>query len=295
MQKKQAKQAIINRNNTIISRGAANNPMDVKEIQATLNRLDIRDKNGNKLAVDGNFGPLTESAVRNFQRSAGIQVTGAVGPQTRGAFSQRSSEFVGAGNTYKPHTRVQKDTRPVGPPVTQPQQSTPQHCTQIAEQRPVVRKNKSIRDALRNEFGTVVTGPTLTPQVTVGQSDEILGAQVGVSGSLLSARQRLPVKPPVRIYRNVSLGNLDAGGYAGAFTSGNIGMGLGAVASTARGGLDIEIPWFGGRTATVSPSVSLLGYGGRLGVDVNPATGQARKRKGMLPGPWGWDVDFKID
>jgi len=84
-----------------------NNAMDVKEIQATLNRLGYRDNDGRKLVVDGIFGPRTAAAVRNFQRSVGIAVTGDVGPQTRGALSSRSSDFVGAGNTYKPDNRAQ--------------------------------------------------------------------------------------------------------------------------------------------------------------------------------------------
>ena len=81
--------------------------MDVKEIQATLNRLGIRDKNGNKLAVDGFFGPLTDSAVRNFQRQNGLVVDGIVGPQTRGTLGSQEPDFVGAGNTYKPEHNQQ--------------------------------------------------------------------------------------------------------------------------------------------------------------------------------------------
>jgi len=55
----------------------------------------------------------TAAAVRNFQRGAGIAVTGDVGPQTRGALSSRSSDFVGAGNTYKPDNRAQVSERPL--------------------------------------------------------------------------------------------------------------------------------------------------------------------------------------
>ena len=38
-------------------------------------------------AIDGYFGPLTNGAVRRFQRRAGIAVDGIVGPQTRGALT----------------------------------------------------------------------------------------------------------------------------------------------------------------------------------------------------------------
>jgi Transglycosylase SLT domain/Putative peptidoglycan binding domain len=36
-------------------------------------------------AIDGHFGPLTDGAVRRFQRRAGIAVDGVAGPQTRSA------------------------------------------------------------------------------------------------------------------------------------------------------------------------------------------------------------------
>jgi GH25 family lysozyme M1 (1,4-beta-N-acetylmuramidase) len=39
-----------------------------------------------RAAIDGRFGPVTEQAVRGFQRQAGIVVDGWVGPQTWGAF-----------------------------------------------------------------------------------------------------------------------------------------------------------------------------------------------------------------
>ena len=34
------------------------------------------------IAVDGDFGPLTEQAVREFQRSQAIEIDGIVGPIT---------------------------------------------------------------------------------------------------------------------------------------------------------------------------------------------------------------------
>jgi peptidoglycan hydrolase-like protein with peptidoglycan-binding domain len=51
----------------------------VSTLQAMLNGK------GQHLDVDGSFGPLTESAVRAFQSSAGIAVDGEVGPQTKAA------------------------------------------------------------------------------------------------------------------------------------------------------------------------------------------------------------------
>lgn len=52
----------------------------VRYLQWSLNH-----KNSAGLAEDGDFGPLTNSAVRNFQSSHGLAVDGIVGPKTWGA------------------------------------------------------------------------------------------------------------------------------------------------------------------------------------------------------------------
>jgi peptidoglycan hydrolase-like protein with peptidoglycan-binding domain len=51
----------------------------VTELQSLLNH------HGAELAVDGDFGPATHSAVIDFQSGAGISVDGEVGPQTKAA------------------------------------------------------------------------------------------------------------------------------------------------------------------------------------------------------------------
>lgn len=53
----------------------------VRQVQARLSQL------GYALAVDGDYGPQTEAAVRAFQRDRGLQVDGVVGPQTRRALA----------------------------------------------------------------------------------------------------------------------------------------------------------------------------------------------------------------
>jgi len=64
----------------LIRRGMSGD--DVRTIQRMLNRIRTRfpQISPAPLAVDGVFGPLTENAVMNFQRLAGIGVDGIVGP-----------------------------------------------------------------------------------------------------------------------------------------------------------------------------------------------------------------------
>jgi peptidoglycan hydrolase-like protein with peptidoglycan-binding domain len=58
----------------ILRRGARNHP--VRTLQHLLRG------HGQDIAVDGIFGPNTETAVRAVQRSAGVAADGVVGPQT---------------------------------------------------------------------------------------------------------------------------------------------------------------------------------------------------------------------
>lgn len=57
------------------SRGPA-----VEELQTMLNRSGVQPP----LAVDGQFGPLTQQAVRDYQTRQGIKIDGIVGPETLG-------------------------------------------------------------------------------------------------------------------------------------------------------------------------------------------------------------------
>jgi peptidoglycan hydrolase-like protein with peptidoglycan-binding domain len=42
----------------------------------------MNQRQADPIAVDGDFGPLTEAAVREFQQSRDIAVDGVVGPMT---------------------------------------------------------------------------------------------------------------------------------------------------------------------------------------------------------------------
>ncbi|MDX6154045.1 peptidoglycan-binding protein [Marinococcus sp. PL1-022] len=50
-------------------------------------------------SVDGVFGPVTDSAVKNFQRTAGIGVDGVVGPVTRKALNSNITASSGSSNS----------------------------------------------------------------------------------------------------------------------------------------------------------------------------------------------------
>jgi peptidoglycan hydrolase-like protein with peptidoglycan-binding domain len=58
-----------------LRRGSKNN--DVKQLQQFL-----RDNNFGSLEIDGDFGPLTEAAVKKYQSDRGLVVDGIVGPAT---------------------------------------------------------------------------------------------------------------------------------------------------------------------------------------------------------------------
>ncbi len=61
----------------LVRKGDNDHP--VETLQHLLNH------HGNSLAVDGDFGPLTDAAVRAFQQSKALTVDGIVGPKTWGA------------------------------------------------------------------------------------------------------------------------------------------------------------------------------------------------------------------
>lgn len=77
----------------------------VKTIQWRLNQLGIRDKYGHVLAVDGHYGPLTESAVLNFQRHYGL-LTVAQGetPEVFGTRSDWATLVAGHAVIYTGHS-----------------------------------------------------------------------------------------------------------------------------------------------------------------------------------------------
>lgn len=89
---------------------------DVTHLQDTL-----RSAGFNPGKTDGIFGPKTEAALRNFQRSKGLQVDGIAGSQTFGALRD-SDSFQPA---QKPATPAKPGTQPGNPQTTGAQSSAP--------------------------------------------------------------------------------------------------------------------------------------------------------------------------
>lgn len=58
---------------------------EVKLLQKNLNHLGIRDDAGNKLEKDGEFGKLTEQALRRFQKLYKLEIDGIYGPKSYSA------------------------------------------------------------------------------------------------------------------------------------------------------------------------------------------------------------------
>jgi len=67
--------------NVVLRRGSSGN--NVRELQWLLNMIaEYYQSVPGGFAIDGNFGPITENAVREFQRTFGLNPDGIVGPMT---------------------------------------------------------------------------------------------------------------------------------------------------------------------------------------------------------------------
>ncbi|WP_370871617.1 C40 family peptidase [Pectinatus haikarae] len=82
----------------------------VAEIQGELANL------GYDVAADGDFGPATQEAVKEFQASAGISADGLVGPQTYQALMGRAMPQVSRGSNYYARRIIQTSLQYIGVP-----------------------------------------------------------------------------------------------------------------------------------------------------------------------------------
>ena len=67
--------------NTLLKLGITNNP-DVEKLQRALSQKGYKDKNGNPLVIDGDFGKNTEYAVKQYQKDKNLKTDGIVGAET---------------------------------------------------------------------------------------------------------------------------------------------------------------------------------------------------------------------
>jgi uncharacterized protein (TIGR02594 family) len=75
----------------------------VKQVQRALAQL------GYAVEVDGDFGPATEDAVKDFQKQRGLGVDGVVGPKTGAAIDAALAALAQAKTTPMPETTVESD------------------------------------------------------------------------------------------------------------------------------------------------------------------------------------------
>ena len=89
----------------------------VRQVQRCLNNVSIRQPSIQRLAEDGIFGPRTLDAVRTFQRIAGLNPDGLVGPLTWAALSRECNSSPRAANEaiQEPPTPLTLPTPPTPP------------------------------------------------------------------------------------------------------------------------------------------------------------------------------------
>lgn len=72
---------------------------DVKSLQQKLNKVGIKDSNGNKLEEDGSFGDATLYAVKVFQQKYGLEVDGLAGKDTISKLDSLIASQINSNNT----------------------------------------------------------------------------------------------------------------------------------------------------------------------------------------------------
>ena len=61
--------------------GSKNGDARVKKLQEALNKLGMKDANGNPLVIDGKLGPKTTAAIKRWQKKNGMKPDGVVTPK----------------------------------------------------------------------------------------------------------------------------------------------------------------------------------------------------------------------
>lgn len=110
---------------------------------------------GQKIGVDGDFGPGTKTAVENFQRSHGLTADGVVGPQTQAALDKATS-----GSSTTPAPAPKPDPTPTPAPsggsgtTNGPEQVSVTNLRKVMTNLPLTKANAYISylNQAMNEF-----------------------------------------------------------------------------------------------------------------------------------------------
>lgn len=100
-------------NSSVLLRQGAEG-VGVQELQAQLAALGYTGKNNQALTVDGQFGPQTEHAVREFQRAHGLKEDGIAGPQTMSALAEAKNRPLVSEATHPQHGLYEKIASSLG-------------------------------------------------------------------------------------------------------------------------------------------------------------------------------------
>ena len=151
----------------------------VKHLQEALNKAGIRDAQGQPLPTTGYFGEKTEAAVREYQRTHGLQVDGKAGHDTLNALGLLSPQ------------KVQDST-----PRSQPSQPAP------TEQKPAAANPYGY--GAENPLGNLIArGEGGYNSFNRGVAGDARGAQIDFSQMTVAEvmrRQSLPGNDPERLF-----------------------------------------------------------------------------------------------
>lgn len=149
---------------------------NVKRLQQHLNQ------NGAKLETDGKFGPLTQNAVRQFQRDHKLEVDGIVGPQTRGALNQGlSAQTPSPAKTPEAGAKTLTPARAPEPakrlePAAKKPESAPQTTAPARQPEPTAKAPEPTAKApepaaKKPEPASKTTAPAKAPEPTAKMTD----------------------------------------------------------------------------------------------------------------------------
>ncbi|MEO8003208.1 MAG: peptidoglycan-binding domain-containing protein, partial [Arenimonas sp.] len=150
---------------------------DIKKLQEQLNALHIKDKNGNALVADGDFGKHTKEAVKAFQSAHGLVDDGIVGKDTLAALKKAEAAAVA--------------TAPAAPARTDqsPLLSNPSHPDNKLYQQALAGMEKLPPATFKNEQERQNAAAAVTFEAKVSGMTKIDAVALNTNGSGLFAVQ----------------------------------------------------------------------------------------------------------